>query len=148
MKWLVNGEESALPVAEGVSVVPSGGILRVNSARGSSSAVAVKHGDTTYVSYQGQVYEVKKKPPVGSPHQAASSAEARAPMPGMIVEVCVAVGDVVHTGSKLMVLEAMKMQQPILAGMDGTVELIGAAVGDQVSDSDLLIKITPPAEET
>jgi acetyl/propionyl-CoA carboxylase alpha subunit len=147
MKWLVNGEESALPVAEGASVVPSGGILRVNSTRGSGSAVAVKHGDTTYVSYQGQVYEVKKKPPVGSAHQAATSAEARAPMPGMIVEVCVAVGDVVHTGSKLMVLEAMKMQQPILAGMDGTVKLIGAAVGDQVSDSDLLVQIAPPSEE-
>ncbi|WP_313357637.1 acetyl-CoA carboxylase biotin carboxyl carrier protein subunit, partial [Microbacterium sp.] len=60
-----------------------------------------------------------------------SQPEGRAPMPGSIVAVHVADGDVVHAGDPLVSIEAMKMEHPVLAPHDGTVHLL-VALGDQV----------------
>ncbi|MFS2241294.1 acetyl/propionyl/methylcrotonyl-CoA carboxylase subunit alpha [Microbacterium sp. OR16] len=57
--------------------------------------------------------------------------EGRAPMPGSIVAVHVADGDLVHAGDPLVSIEAMKMEHPVLAPHDGTVHLL-VALGDQV----------------
>ncbi|MGX1791697.1 acetyl/propionyl/methylcrotonyl-CoA carboxylase subunit alpha [Microbacterium sp. NPDC055312] len=60
-----------------------------------------------------------------------SRPEGRAPMPGSIVAVHVADGDVVRAGDPLVSIEAMKMEHPVLAPHDGTVHLL-VALGDQV----------------
>ncbi|PKI92865.1 acetyl/propionyl-CoA carboxylase subunit alpha [Actinomycetales bacterium SN12] len=60
-----------------------------------------------------------------------SQPEGRAPMPGSIVAVHVADGDVVQAGDPLVSIEAMKMEHPVLAPHDGTVHLL-VALGDQV----------------
>jgi len=52
-------------------------------------------------------------------------------MPGSIVAVHVADGDVVRAGDPLVSIEAMKMEHPVLAPHDGTVHLL-VALGDQV----------------
>ncbi|MFC7790401.1 acetyl/propionyl/methylcrotonyl-CoA carboxylase subunit alpha [Microbacterium sp. MAHUQ-60] len=57
--------------------------------------------------------------------------ECLAPMPGAVVAVHVADGDVVRAGDPLVSIEAMKMEHPVLAPHDGTVEL-RVALGDQV----------------
>ncbi|MEV7630920.1 biotin carboxylase N-terminal domain-containing protein [Microbacterium sp. NPDC089318] len=57
--------------------------------------------------------------------------EGRAPMPGSIVAVHVAHGDVVRAGDPIVSIEAMKMEHPVLAPHDGTVHLL-VALGDQV----------------
>ena len=63
-----------------------------------------------------------------------------APMPGAVVSVEVAVGDKVSSGSSLMVLEAMKMQQSLLSTVDGVVKAINIAAGDTVEDEQILIE--------
>ena len=61
----------------------------------------------------------------------ATEPEARAPMPGSVVAVFVEEGATVSAGTPLVVVEAMKMEHPVLAPHDGVVHLL-VAVGDQV----------------
>src|SRR5262245_37109509 len=56
----------------------------------------------------------------------------RAPMPGRIVEVAVSPGQAVASGSLLLVVEAMKMQNELLASGPGRVEAVLVRVGDAV----------------
>jgi biotin carboxyl carrier protein len=62
----------------------------------------------------------------------AGSVKINAPMPGKIVDVKVKVGDAVKKGQTVIVLEAMKMENDIVAPEDGTVASINAAVGSAV----------------
>jgi len=65
-----------------------------------------------------------------------------APMPGQVKLVSVAKGDVVVAGDALIVMEAMKMEHTLAAPRDGSVEEILAAVGDQVEDGAILLRLT------
>ena len=56
----------------------------------------------------------------------------RSPLPGVILEVCVNVGDTVKTGQKVAVLEAMKMENVIPATHDGKVTAIKVNKGDSI----------------
>ena len=54
------------------------------------------------------------------------------PLPGVIIDVCVNVGDAVKRGQKIAVIEAMKMENDILAECDGTVSAIYVKRTDSV----------------
>ena len=54
------------------------------------------------------------------------------PLPGVIIDVCVNVGDAVKRGQKIAVIEAMKMENDILAECDGTVSAIYVKKTDSV----------------
>jgi len=62
-----------------------------------------------------------------------------APMPGTIVDVQVGSGDKVSKGQTLMILEAMKMENEILAPCDCTVGQINVAKGASVNAGDVLV---------
>ncbi|MEP9401784.1 acetyl/propionyl/methylcrotonyl-CoA carboxylase subunit alpha [Sphingomonas silueang] len=64
-----------------------------------------------------------------------------APMPGRIVQVLVTQGEAVTRGQRLLVLEAMKMEQALVAPFDGTVAELTAQEGGQVAESTLLARI-------
>ncbi len=78
---------------------------------------------------------------VGSAEEAGGSGLVAAPMHGILLEVCVKPGDAVKAGTRLAVLEAMKMQHDIVAEVDGTVLKVHARADKQVADGDLLIEI-------
>ena len=63
------------------------------------------------------------------------------PMQGTIVKVAVADGDVVEAGDLVVVLEAMKMEQPLTAHRSGTVKNLNAQVGATVTSGSLLCEI-------
>ncbi|BDZ45860.1 acetyl/propionyl/methylcrotonyl-CoA carboxylase subunit alpha [Naasia aerilata] len=65
----------------------------------------------------------------------------KAPMQATVVKLAVAQGDRVVKGDLLVVLEAMKMEQPLTAHRDGTVSRVGAAVGETVSSGTVLVEI-------
>ena len=67
--------------------------------------------------------------------------EVRAPMAGNIWDVIVAVGDNVEEDDELVIVEALKMENPIYAPCDGKVAQIHVKKGDQVEEDDLLVTI-------
>lgn len=71
-------------------------------------------------------------PKAAAPAGAAGSVVVTAPMPGKILGVKASAGQAVKKGDVIMVLEAMKMENDIVAPQDGTVASINAAVGDSV----------------
>ena len=73
--------------------------------------------------------------------QAAGAAQVRAPMAGRIVALHVSAGQTVAKGAALLVLEAMKMEHPSLATMDGQVSRVCVEQGDQVAAGSLLIEL-------
>ena len=66
-----------------------------------------------------------------------------APMPGLLTSVLVAVGDRVEQGQDVAIIEAMKMENVLAAGMSGTVEAIEAATGANLNVDDIILTITP-----
>ncbi|PAF49251.1 pyruvate carboxylase subunit B [Helicobacter sp. 12S02232-10] len=65
----------------------------------------------------------------------------KAPMPGVINRLCVKVGDCVKEGDVLCILEAMKMENEILAFIDGEIKEIYVQENSQVQSNDILMAI-------
>ncbi len=74
---------------------------------------------------------------------AAVSGTIAADIPGLVVEIKVAVGQVVHKGEPVIVVEAMKMQNELTASTSGTVTEIPVSSGDSVNPGDRLVVIEP-----
>ena len=64
-----------------------------------------------------------------------------APMPGLILKISVVSGQEVKEGDALLVLEAMKMENVILAPNDGIIKFISVKKGDAVDKKQLLIEV-------
>jgi biotin carboxyl carrier protein len=78
--------------------------------------------------------EEKKAPPAA----VAEGTEVLAPMPGMIINYLVNVGDKVKAGDTLLILEAMKMQNTIVSPVDGVVKTINFRAGSTPGKNDIL----------
>ena len=68
----------------------------------------------------------------------AGSVVVSSPMPGKILSVKSSVGAAVKKGDVILVLEAMKMENEVVAPSDGTVASINVAAGDSVESGDTL----------
>ena len=142
MKLFVDGIEVELE-SPGAHISKTEDRLIVRAKVGTSTAVSVRQGDAVLVSYRGRQYRVEKKRPRGSGAGAAASGELRAPMPGVIVEVFASEGAEVRKGDKIIVLEAMKTQQPFTAPFDGILSRVGVQKGQQVVDGAVLAVVKP-----
>ena len=67
----------------------------------------------------------------------AAGGAVKSPLPGVVLDIQVAVG----TGQRLMILEAMKMENNIDSDREGTVKEIKVATGDSVLEGDVLLTI-------
>lgn len=83
--------------------------------------------------------------PAAAPAPAASGSEGAvkvsAPMPGKILAIKANIGQTVKKGDVVMVLEAMKMENEIVAPSDGTIASVNVAVGDSVESGDTLASL-------
>ena len=79
----------------------------------------------------------KPKPPVAS----AEGEEVTAPMPGKILQLKAKEGDSVSEGDTILILEAMKMENEIIANASGSIKKINVAVNDMVDTGDVLMVI-------
>lgn len=62
------------------------------------------------------------------------------PMPGLVVDIPVTVGQEVKSGETVAIIEAMKMQNILKAERDGVVKAVGAKAGDPVAADDVLVE--------
>jgi 3-methylcrotonyl-CoA carboxylase alpha subunit len=93
----------------------------------------------------GEAWTISDRAPSpGAAGNAASDGAIVAPMPGRIVSVDVAEGMTVTAGQRLLVLEAMKMEQALLAPFDGVVAGLDAAPGAQVTEGTILARVERP----
>lgn len=68
-------------------------------------------------------------------------AKINAPLPGNIMQVFVKAGDSISKGDKILIYEAMKMENTINADKDGVVKSVKVNPGDSVLQGDLLLEI-------
>ncbi len=68
----------------------------------------------------------------------AGSIEVSASVPGKVFKIEASAGQAVKTGDPIIILEAMKMEIPVVAPEDGTVASINVSVGDAVESGDVL----------
>jgi len=67
--------------------------------------------------------------------------DVTAPMAGKVIDVKVAVGDAVNEDDELIILEAMKMEMPVVSTASGTIKEIKCSKGDAVGADDVLVVI-------
>ncbi len=82
-----------------------------------------------------------KAAPAAAPKAAAGGAGAvkvAASLPGKVFKVEASVGQAVKKGDNILILEAMKMEVPVVAPQDGTIASIDVAAGDAVENGDIL----------
>ncbi|MHC0429780.1 acetyl/propionyl/methylcrotonyl-CoA carboxylase subunit alpha [Streptomyces sp. O3] len=106
--------------------------------------------DGVWLGRDGQAWHLQDHDPVeaaltGAAHSGADTLAA--PMPGTVTVVKVAVGDEVHAGQSLLVVEAMKMEHVISAPHAGTVAEIDVTPGATVAMDQVLALVTPHDEE-
>jgi len=114
-----------------------------DDVEGALLAIADAEGLT--IAWHGQNWRLDTPDPMRGGHHLGASTDADlvSPMPGTVLKVDVAEGDVVTLGQQLGVVEAMKMELALQAPYDGVVSHVGAAVGDQVPIKHLLFTVEP-----
>ena len=80
--------------------------------------------------------------PIAKPAAPSSGKSGvKSPLPGVILEITVKVGDVVKKGQTIIILEAMKLENNINADKDGTITAINVNKGDSVLEGNDLVII-------
>ncbi|HHQ49349.1 MAG TPA: biotin/lipoyl-binding protein [Acidobacteria bacterium] len=166
MKWIVRhrGEEHEVEVersADGLTVTLEGATHRIDIRRldgdlaslrfigdNSSYAVAYQRSSRTVwrLALLEQNVELEVLTPaeateLGEGGAAAGSARVVAPIPGKVVAVAVAPGDEVQAGQALVVLEAMKMENELVAESAGTVARVLVEPGATVEAGTVLVEL-------
>ena len=128
--------------------------VAIGDIEGTIATVTV-NGEEYKVEWEPEAEEEKKKPVLGKPKaESADSGDAavdtanvntnnavKAPLPGVITSIEVAVGDEVKAGDTLLVLEAMKMANNIESEKDGKIAAILVKPGQSVMEDDPLVVI-------
>ncbi|MFD6069688.1 MULTISPECIES: acetyl/propionyl/methylcrotonyl-CoA carboxylase subunit alpha [Amycolatopsis] len=145
-----------------VSVVDGNGAEPVRvSARREGDLLEVRHptgfhryrhaagsGRTVWLARDGHSFAIGERERLRSAAGAAGGAgPVTSPMPGTVLVVKAAAGDVVSAGTPLVVVEAMKMEHTITAPIDGVVSELPVRAGQQVALDETVAVVTPQKDE-
>ena len=103
-------------------------------------AYVVRQGDRRYMAVDGQVFTLRPPDPQRQRSERAGGS-LEAAMPGRVLDVLVNVGDTVHKGDTLVLLEAMKMELRIAAPADGVVTAVRCTPGAVVERGQVLVEM-------
>ena len=112
--------------------------VAVNGISGTKADVTV-NGVNYDVELENAVAPVASAPK--APAHATGGKAITSPLPGVIISVDVKEGSVVKRGQKVAVIEAMKMENDILADVDGTVTAVHVSKGDTVAEDAKIVTI-------
>lgn len=112
-------------------------------------ATLTVNGKEYTVEMEKQPEPEKKRPVVKAVAPAASKTtsnknydnDVKAPLPGVITDILVAEGDVIKAGDTVVVLEAMKMNNNLIAEKDGKVSAVCVEIGESVMENSTLVVI-------
>ena len=79
--------------------------------------------------------------PAAAPKTSGAGKDIVSPLPGVVISVDVKVGDTVKRGQKVAVIEAMKMENEILADCDGSVTAVHVSKGDSVLEDAKIVTV-------
>ena len=137
-KYKINGNEYVVAVGDIVenvaSVTVNGEEYKVEMEKSAKPAAAKAEAPAA-------------APKAAAPKPAAPAGKVdvnkavKAPLPGVVNEICVAVGDSVKAGDTVVILEAMKMANNLTAEKDGTVTAVLVAAGESVMEDTPLVVI-------
>ncbi len=142
-KFKINGTDYAVEinsVEDNVAQVTVNNVSYTVEMEGSSTAKTpklVQPAPIPVAAVASNTAPVKSAKPAVS----AGAGAVRSPLPGVILSLAVKEGDHVKSGQRLLVLEAMKMENNIDADRDGIVKSISAHKGDSVLEGDVLLTI-------
>ncbi len=127
--------------------------VEVGEFDGSNATVSV-NGTSYQVELQGEEKKAKtpvlvRKPVVNKPGEGqikkaennSASYKINSPLPGTIKKINITVGATVKSGDCVMIMEAMKMDNNVIAEKGGTVQAIKVREGDAVLQGDTLVEI-------
>ncbi len=93
----------------------------------------VIQGGAVSFALDGEIYFVELEQKGARARQRHRDHSMEAPMPGSVLRILVAPGDVVAKGAPLLILEAMKMEHQITAPRDGTIASVNCKEGELVA---------------
>lgn len=117
-------------------------VEEVGSTATSASSVQSTVSQPVQATAPVQPTPVSTPKPTPAPASASQGEVVSAPMPGTVLNVTVSVGDVVKAGQTLLILEAMKMENEIVAPHDATIAAINTTKGSSVNTGDALITLS------
>ena len=127
-------------------------VVEIGEVKENIASVTV-NGEAFSVEMEQKAEPEKKKPVLGQPKAEGGEAEVtskadvntnnalKAPLPGVVTEIKVAVGDEVAVGDTLVVLEAMKMANNLEAEKAGKVTAVCVKVGESVMEDTPLVVV-------
>jgi acetyl/propionyl-CoA carboxylase alpha subunit len=128
------------PLREGVRALGPGTFLVERDGR-REVFYCTSDGDRVHFHWDGRDYELRLEREGARSASRHAAGGLEAPMPGRVIKLSVALGDEVRRGQELLVVEAMKMENPIRAPHDGWVTRLETAVGEMVGPGQLLVEI-------
>lgn len=135
------GDEPARQYTVGARQLTPGALLLDLGDRRVEAHVAAAEG-RRYVAIHGRSVVLSPPPRPGKKHGPGAGQDTlEATMPGQVIAVHVAPGDVVERGQTLVVLEAMKMELRVAAPHAGRVRKVACGVGDVVERGQLLVEL-------
>lgn len=117
--------------------------VEVEEVGGAVSSQPITANPVKAAAVAAPVTAPKAAAPAPAPKAQGSSGSIKitSPMPGTILDVKVNVGDSVKTGVLVAILEAMKMENEILAPQDATIATVNVTRGQQVNSGDVLFTL-------
>ncbi|MDR0477871.1 MAG: hypothetical protein LBH14_08065 [Desulfobulbaceae bacterium] len=106
------------------------------------------HGDDVHIHMGGETYLLKYRNPLdrlAAKSRGAADDFIRAPMPGSIVSLNIAIGEAVSAGQTLLIMESMKMESTILAPRDGVVATVNFEKGQTFDRNAVLLTLEEKA---
>jgi 3-methylcrotonyl-CoA carboxylase alpha subunit len=102
----------------------------------------VIQGAKVSFAFDGEIYVIELEEKGARARTRHRDHSMEAPMPGSVLRILVAAGDVVARGAPLLILEAMKMEHQITAPRDGTIATVNCKEGELVQPGVELVTMT------
>jgi len=126
-----------------------GGMLSLLLDQYSLEAIVEERAQSWEVLIKGELYSVKVQDERayrlakarGISTEITGEANVISPMPGLIIEVPVEVGQIIKKGDQVIILESMKMENELRGPRDGTVKKVWVTKGESVEKNEVLVTI-------